>query len=740
MSNIPNITANNLSVSGNTTMSGTLTSTSNASFNNVTSTISNNGINNCTTLNCTSSNISNMTLSNVLNLLAQSPIKFTYNGQQYTISTLMLYSLFSLGGGNLATQTYVQQQIANLVSSSPTLLQSLQSIANAIASDPQFQNSITAMIARCAQLSGNNTFSGENTFSGAVNHFINNVQIDGTVNGYDIDNEFRNLESDVTNLNSAVTLINTNLNTINSNNTNLQNQINGKAGTSNPLIQNLYINNSSGVLPTINNGFGVLCGNMTNGQGELSLINNFTSVNTNSAPAFRFSKMSNSTTNNQLMQINNNGDISVTGNVTTPDVYVSGTSQKSTNNALQSQINSLQQINTAYNMDATNKNVTGNTITANTKVITPDVTLNNVSLNTTLSNQSTLNGSLQTQITNNNNTLQNQINSNTNTFSSYNMDSTNKNMTANVITANTSIISPTITSLQNQINTLNGLTIATGSNNGWYKIFSLTSFNNYEFPSFKITFVNRSGELNIYGSVSYTGSTTTMGVISCHEISPSTTFIYGDSKIGYVITSNTQIDFYINFWQYVEGNVYFNVSKSSGTLYNTFIGTTQPANITFINNNVYKNINETINGTLTTTTSITSPTIICNSIKLPSTYYEKPQEDCIGRTDETIIFSSFKSSSPAVCNIGSAGTYLVIAQINDINLDNPAGVSFYLQLYNSNESTVYKNGFEWNGAGLNQVQVTGIFQFTGLANSIYLKANRTFVSCGGGKITVTRIA
>ncbi len=90
MSNIT--TVNNLVCSGNQTINGNIISNGNLQ-----------------TINITSTNINNS----------------NYNGSNYTISALMLFTLNQLNGLSIASQNYVNTQIASLVNSSPDLLNTL---------------------------------------------------------------------------------------------------------------------------------------------------------------------------------------------------------------------------------------------------------------------------------------------------------------------------------------------------------------------------------------------------------------------------------------------------------------------------------------------------------------------------------------------------------------------------------------------------------------------------------------
>ena len=77
----------------------------------------------------------------------------------------MLLSLNQLSGSTIASQTYVNQQIANLVNSSPDLLNTLSELALAINNDASFSTTMTNLIATKSSLLGNNSFTGSNTFS-----------------------------------------------------------------------------------------------------------------------------------------------------------------------------------------------------------------------------------------------------------------------------------------------------------------------------------------------------------------------------------------------------------------------------------------------------------------------------------------------------------------------------------------------------------------------------------------------
>ena len=164
---------NNISCSGSLTISNNIISTGNIQTSNISSTSINNS-NSITTnsINATTGSLTNTSI-NVLTLLANTPIIFNYNGSNYNLSTLMLFTLNQLAGASIASQNYVNQQISNLVNSSPDLLNTLSELAAAINNDANFSTTMTNLIATKVGLisnntiSGNNTFSGTNTFSGS---------------------------------------------------------------------------------------------------------------------------------------------------------------------------------------------------------------------------------------------------------------------------------------------------------------------------------------------------------------------------------------------------------------------------------------------------------------------------------------------------------------------------------------------------------------------------------------------
>jgi hypothetical protein len=191
MSNIT--TVNNLVCSGNQTISGNIISNGNLQTNNITSTnINNSNSITSNSINATCGALTNVSVSNVLTLLSNTPISFNYNGTNYTISALMLFTLTQLSGASIASQNYVNQQIASLVNSSPDLLNTLSELAAAINNDASFSTTMTNLIATKVGLTSNNTISGSNTFSN-LPYYVNTS--DQLMNKNYVDGRFTTLLS-----------------------------------------------------------------------------------------------------------------------------------------------------------------------------------------------------------------------------------------------------------------------------------------------------------------------------------------------------------------------------------------------------------------------------------------------------------------------------------------------------------------------------------------------------------------
>ena len=163
-------TCNNLVISGTLTTSNNIISNGNLQTNNITSqNINNSNSISTNSINSNTGSLTNLSVSNILTLLSSStPIIFNYNGNNYNLSTLMLFRLQELGGISIASQSYVNTQISNLVNSSPDLLNTLSELSAAINNDASFSTTMTNLIATKSGLSSNNVFSGSNNFGNDV--------------------------------------------------------------------------------------------------------------------------------------------------------------------------------------------------------------------------------------------------------------------------------------------------------------------------------------------------------------------------------------------------------------------------------------------------------------------------------------------------------------------------------------------------------------------------------------------
>jgi hypothetical protein len=85
-------------------------------------------------------------------------INFKINGFDYSITPTILSNLIGLSSG-AASQSYVLAQIANLVGSSPTTLDTLNELATSLNNDPNFATTVSNAIGLKAP-SANPTFTG----------------------------------------------------------------------------------------------------------------------------------------------------------------------------------------------------------------------------------------------------------------------------------------------------------------------------------------------------------------------------------------------------------------------------------------------------------------------------------------------------------------------------------------------------------------------------------------------------
>jgi hypothetical protein len=85
-----------------------------------------------------------------------------------SIENLRVTGTAKVNNQDVATESYVDDQISSLIGSAPTLLDTLAEISDALNNDASFSETVTNQIALKGSLSGTNTWSGDNTFNGSV--------------------------------------------------------------------------------------------------------------------------------------------------------------------------------------------------------------------------------------------------------------------------------------------------------------------------------------------------------------------------------------------------------------------------------------------------------------------------------------------------------------------------------------------------------------------------------------------
>jgi hypothetical protein len=85
-----------------------------------------------------------------------------------SIENLRVTGSAKVNNQDVATESYVDEQISSLIGSAPTLLDTLAEISDALNNDASFAETVTNQIALKGSLSGTNTWSGDNTFNGSV--------------------------------------------------------------------------------------------------------------------------------------------------------------------------------------------------------------------------------------------------------------------------------------------------------------------------------------------------------------------------------------------------------------------------------------------------------------------------------------------------------------------------------------------------------------------------------------------
>lgn len=282
-----------------------------------------------------------------------------------------------------------------------------------------------------------------------------------------------------------------------------------------------------------------------------------------------------------------------------------------------------------------------------------------------------------------------------------NLNTTNNNL--NTINAN----------VTNLTNIINGFSFDTQANNGWYKIASFNVSNVYNFPSLKIRFVHRNGEINIFGTCWTSNGSNLLFSGTYNETATSNSNTISNSyQLGYGNVSSSQIDIFMNLGQYVSGVFSYDASWGSVSFPFTYIGTSQPSNIIYSIDNV-------LYGNIYTSNLIASNNITTNKINLSG--YSTSNSNQLGYR-----FNSTTSGSPKITingsiayniTIANPGVYSVMFQIEGGYWGNPAGSAFGLNLNCSSDTITYKNGICLNGAVQLDLQISGVFNVSS-ANSI----------------------
>jgi hypothetical protein len=645
------------------------------------------------------------------------------------------------------------------------LLNNLNNIEQAILNDPNFKNQIIAQIALSSQTGANNVFTGNNTFTGNLQTFQNNIVVNGTVNGFDVDQQFNNLNSSITNLQTQTsTILNgqetfnglkTFSNGVQSNQGLAVNQSLKSGDVFNALDTNLnnylYYNNQStlGVKSSTGtskwsidpSGNAVLSDVAitsypsvkqqlnTNGSNISSL---FTILNGYQMDAVSKNIVTNGLTSSSITNsgaITSTGNITSNGKVTASDLTTTGTNPiTSLNTTLfnQSQTNTgLQAINTAYNMDAVNKNITANNVTtnsiANSGTITSTgnitsngkVTGNDLGTSTTSSLNTFVYNQLQTNVS-----LQSQVTANLNAA---------KAAGALFVSGNTTLVtnlySGTLIQMDGYNNYLSSYTITLPSDmvsrRGMHLIFT-----NYANQPVQI--------LDATNNISFIAA----GTMILQSDGVGIEIIY-DSCFASGIICNGGTIVNKNLTMVGDGtNAYIKPTNANSTLY---LGNGNK-NTAYIDTYGFHFCNQAGNqvAVVDNLGHITLPTP--SSIPQPSLTQLGGQ-----------IGMSFGASTGGLLSqslvLNKVGTYMVLAQLNSVSLGTPNGQPFYIQLYTddttSSSDPVYRNGFEWNGGGVNNLQVNGIYNFTLIGaynNTIKLISNVGVQSHQGGFITAIRIA
>ena len=257
-----------------------------------------------------SGNIINAGLTNALNS------KVSIDGSGYIINTELenaLNSKVSMDtSGNIinsilddqlaskASIVYVDGKIAELVDSSPATLDTLNELANALGDDPNFATTVSNSIGLKADKTYTDTQLAlkaniiSPTFSGST--VIGNLVHTGTINSPSIQTAINNTIATARN-----TLVSTNSASTIGSYLHFGNHAQAYTGFGTQAFGAISVNKGGG------------------GNAEMNFIQNG-SIAGGTYRAFNFMTATSNTTFDELMRINKNGDMVVTGNVTTPTI------------------------------------------------------------------------------------------------------------------------------------------------------------------------------------------------------------------------------------------------------------------------------------------------------------------------------------------------------------------------------------------------------------------------------------
>ena len=127
------------------------------------------------------------TNNNLRNIFGITPIDVLLYFDPFNNNTRNGQIQISIDLDAYATQTYVNTQINNLINGSPNLLNTLKELADALNNDPNFSATITTALA-----------SKQNIITASTNISLNNLTINGTLNGSALSSLTSGLQQSIT--------------------------------------------------------------------------------------------------------------------------------------------------------------------------------------------------------------------------------------------------------------------------------------------------------------------------------------------------------------------------------------------------------------------------------------------------------------------------------------------------------------------------------------------------------------